>query len=96
MTFAWLLVITLMHIYYEKEQVGKKNPKLHSLRIKEASGQIILEPRFVIKEMRRLRRGLTLSGIKRVVLLKQDSTELSLPLVKSKAYSTTDQQIMQR
>lgn len=39
------------------------------MRTKEASGHVILEPSIVIKEMRILKRGLILNGIKETVLL---------------------------
>lgn len=58
--------------------------KMYSLRSYTAPGYLILEPRLVLKEIRKLRRCLILNGMKGGVTSGQDPTQLSFQLVKGK------------
>lgn len=55
---------TLIMIYIQKKF------KRYTLRSKEAPGNIILESSSILKEVRHLRKGLMLSGIKGMVTLR--------------------------
>jgi hypothetical protein len=80
-----LLVITLLQVYKEKEQVGQKQYKMYSLRRKTALGNVILETRSVLTE---IRRGLMQNGIRRLIPLGEKiPTLLVLQVGKKKVFS---------
>lgn len=54
---AWLLVIPLIQINNEKEQMWQKELQNYSLKIKMAVENLMLKPKLVLKEIRRLRKG---------------------------------------
>lgn len=54
LTLLWLLVITLMQMFNGKEEKwGKKKWKMFSLRRKKEPRNLMLEPRFVLRETKR-------------------------------------------
>lgn len=54
---AWLLVIPLTHVNNEKEQVWQKDLQKCSLKTKIAAENLMLKPKLVLKEIRRLRKA---------------------------------------
>lgn len=53
LTLLWLLVITLLQTFNGKEKWGKKKWKMFRLRRKKEPRNLMLAPRFVLREMRR-------------------------------------------
>lgn len=60
----WLLAISNRQVCNGKEQVEQKEMQKYGFRRKIAPGNLTLKPRLVLKEMRKLKRGLILNGIK--------------------------------
>lgn len=80
----WLLVITLMQIYNERQQAGQKKDKMYCSGRKREPKNVMSEPIPVFKEKRNLKKGLKLIGIKGVVPLGQDLTQPCSQIVKVK------------
>lgn len=54
---AWLLVITDGGVYNEKAGREKRNTKHTIKRVKRTPGDLLLESRFILKEIMRLRKA---------------------------------------
>lgn len=80
---GWILLVTLMQLYNEKEQAkqGKKLKRMYTLRRKRAS-ESIMELSPVLKGIKRLNKHLVLYGIKELVTSGHDPIQLSFQLVK--------------
>lgn len=64
----WLLVITFMQVYNEKEQVKQREIENVQYKEKRNTRKCKVLAKFNIQEMRSLNKSLMLSGIKEVVL----------------------------
>lgn len=60
----WLLAINNRQVCNGKEQVEQKEMQKYGFRRKIAPGNLTLKPRLILKEMKKLKRGLILNGIK--------------------------------
>lgn len=77
----WLSVLILMRIYNKKESTEQKKLKMYNQRRKGAPGSG-MQRSPVFKEINRPKKSLVLNGIRRVVILGEDPTQLSFQPVR--------------
>lgn len=61
-------VVWLHRSTVKRDRTGEEKYKLHNLRRKRAPGNVTMEPSPVLKEMKGLKQGLMVNGVKEVLL----------------------------